>query len=397
MSDTELFLPAVDDAQLAAVIRAALDEPSATVEDGWTCRPLTGGWGEGVAGIWRLDGSVRVHARRRPWSLVLKSLRRGDGTLAWDDPCREAHAYRSGLLATLPGGLAAPRCFAVEDLPDGTTWLWLEAIDDDSAPWPEEQFPLAAERLGRFNGAFLAGAPLPSAPWLSRDWLRHFVEASGPAVADLPRLTGAGASDVSRRMFPPRRVATLLRLWDERELYLAALDRLPPTLCHHDAFRGNLLGRPGSTTMWPVAIDWAFTGIGAVGEDLVPLVHMALVFEAGREPRRLDAACFAGYVKGLRTAGWEGDEARARLGYTAAATLRYTVGVLRLVLPAVVDPALHVASLEMMGLTEAGYAAALDAFWAYTDELAAEARSLLPLVAGPARPPVRGARGRADD
>ena len=48
----------------------------------------------------------------------------------------------------------------------------------------------------------------------------------------------------------------------------------------------------------------------------------------GIAPRDLDAACFAGYVTGLREAGWAGDERVVRLGFTAAAALRYSVGTL---------------------------------------------------------------------
>ena len=57
-------------------------------------------------------------------------------TLRWD---REAEAYASGLLETLPRGLAAPRCFGV-DRHDGTLWIWLEDIGDDTATWDVERY-----------------------------------------------------------------------------------------------------------------------------------------------------------------------------------------------------------------------------------------------------------------
>ena len=64
------------------------------------------------------------------------------------------------------------------------------------------------------------------------------------------------------------------------------------------------------------------------------MVASLYFFEAvGIAPRDLDAACFAGYVAGLREAGWVGDERLVRLGFTADAALRFTVGALRLVLP----------------------------------------------------------------
>jgi hypothetical protein len=41
----------------------------------------------------------------------------------WNVARREAAAYASGVLADLPGGLAAPRCLEVEAQPDGATRL----------------------------------------------------------------------------------------------------------------------------------------------------------------------------------------------------------------------------------------------------------------------------------
>ena len=80
-----------------------------------------------------------------------------------------------------------------------------------------------------------------------------------------------------------------------------------------------------------MAVDWAYAGHGAVGEELEQLVVASLYFfeHAGIAPHDLDAACFAGYVAGLREAGWAGDERLVRLGFTADAALRHTVGLVR--------------------------------------------------------------------
>src|SRR4029079_500712 len=121
-----------------------------------------------------------------------------------------------------------------------------------------DRYALVARHLGRFNGAYLAETPLPDQPWLSRGWLRDFVAPSGRAVADLERLADSGVSPLARQLCPPSVVVAITRLWTERDRFLAALDWLPQTFCHLDAFRRNLLIRAGPAGEELVAIDWAY-------------------------------------------------------------------------------------------------------------------------------------------
>jgi hypothetical protein len=261
--------------------------------------------------------------------------------------------------------------------------LWLELITDQfPGPWPLNRYALAARHLGRFNGAYLTGAPVPDQPWLSRGWLRSWVEASGPAVAELERLAGPSGPSLVRQLFPPVVVAEARGLWDEREVFLTALDRLPRCLCHHDAFRRNLLHRAGSEGEELVAIDWAFVGHGAVGEELGQLVVASLVFfeAAGIPPRELDAACFTGYVAGLREAGWAGDERLVRLGFAASAALRNTIGPLGQLLPLLSDPTLRLSAEEVFGHPLEEIVETWAELWPFQVGLAEAARALLRAV-----------------
>jgi hypothetical protein len=374
-------LSGVDAATLEPMVRDLLDEPGAAVVEGWSCRPLGGGAGEGI-GLYRVTGSARVGGAAHPWALVVKVCAATDGADpgAWDYPAREGLAYSSGLLAALPGRLSTPRCLAVEDQPDGTSRLWLEAVTDaHPGAWSLDRYALVARDLGHFNGAYLAGTALPDQPWLSRGWLRNFVEPSGPAVADLEHLVGADASPLARQLYPTPVVIEFKRLWTERERFLGALDRLPRTFCHHDAFRRNLLHRAGPEGEELVALDWAYAGHGAVGEELEQLVVASLFFfeGIGIAPRELDAACFGGYMAGLREAGWAGEERLVRLGFTSAAALRHTVGLLRLVWPVVADPALRPDIEELFGRTLEEVVEAWAELWPFQFALAEEARALL--------------------
>lgn len=96
-------------------------------------------------------------------------------------------------------------------------------------------------------------------------------------------------------------------------------------LCHFDATRHNLLARRsadgGDET---VAIDWAFIGTGAIGEEINLLIPSPFFrFEADMgEAERHERVVFDGYLQGLRDAGWRGDWKTVRFGYTASAALR---------------------------------------------------------------------------
>jgi hypothetical protein len=377
-------LSGVDAETLEPMVRDLLGDPTAVVEGGWSCRPLGGGGGEGL-GLYRVTGSARIGRDSHPWALVVKVSAAADGTdpAAYDYPAREGLAYGSGLLATLPGELAAPRCVAVATQLDGTTRLWLEAVTDEHpGPWPLDRYALVARQLGRFTGAYLTGEPLPDQPWLSRGWLRDLVERSGSVVAELELLAGLHASLLARQLYPPSVTAELRRLWEERARYLATLDQLPQTFCHHDAFRRNLLHRGGLGGEELVAVDWAYAGLGAVGEELVPLVIGSLAFfEAeGIGPPDLDATCFASYMAGLREVGWAGGDHLVRLGFTAAGALRYTLGTLPLEVSMVTDPAVGLDAEAMFGRPLEEVVEALAELWPYQLGLAKEARMLLPGV-----------------
>jgi hypothetical protein len=180
--------------------------------------------------------------------------------------------------------------------------------------------------LGRFNGAYLEGLPLPSHPWLAGGWLRSWLAL--PAAGMMARIEQSGAWDhpLVRRVFPRSTAGRVRRLWEERETLLTALERLPQVLCHRDAFRANLFIRSqGDHTDGVVAVDWAFAGRGPVGEEIAPLIAMQPAGSQERfTPWELEEPVFDAYLQGLEDAGWRGDPLLVRFGYAASAALRYT-------------------------------------------------------------------------
>jgi hypothetical protein len=372
-------LAAIDGATLTPLVQTALGSQSVEVID-WECEQLHGGAGIGTA-IYRLAGQGRDQGQAAPWSLILKTLQPQDpedDPSCWNYYKREADAYRSGWLDELPGGLAAPRSFGVVEHPDGTCWIWLEDVGDETgARWPLEQYGLVARHLGQFNGAYLAGLSPPDWPWLSSGWLRQVIETSAPAI---PLLRDSLGHPVIRRWFPDDASDGYFCLWAEREVYLDALDRLPQTLCHLDIFRRNLFARRTADGDYEsVAIDWAFAGKGALGEELVPLIlGSVMFFEVGLDQAQaLEEIAFESYLKGLRDAGWRGDPRQVRLGYAAAASLWYRFNDIGRWLAVALDENLHPMVLHTMGrpIGEVyDHAAQVGCF---SDRLADEARDLI--------------------
>ncbi|MGR6920841.1 phosphotransferase [[Actinomadura] parvosata] len=116
---------------------------------------------------------------------------------------------------------------------------------------------------------------------------------------------------------PPGLRGELLRLHRDREWLLNVMESLPRALCHLDLWPSNALDAGGES----VLIDWAFAGDGALGEDIgnhIPDSVFDLYIPAAHLPE-LDAAMYGGYVRGLREAGWRGDERLVRLAVCASA------------------------------------------------------------------------------
>jgi hypothetical protein len=280
-----------------------------------------------TGGIWRADG--RIVKLLRPDRLghpYWPAEPHPESPMWWR---READAYESELLPD--GALRAARCERVVERGNVSGALVLEDLGGSPATgWPLERYGPAARELGRWQGSFRS---LPDERWLSRDWLRAYLERRAEECAAEP-------------------------LWDDREALLAALDRVPRTLCHLDFWPRNLFDDGGAT----VAIDWAFVGLGAVGEDAGNLVPDS-VLDGFVPPERIDELhdlVWAEYLAGLRDSSWPGEERDARLGFCVGAALKYVW-----VRPRVVA----------RGPFEGG-AAAVDASLALLDRLADEARRL---------------------
>ena len=323
----------VNPSDLLSPLRQMFGSDDVTVVE-WGQRAPGGTAGTSGGAVTLLTGTAAVDGQPRPWSLIRKRLvppeRRQanpsdqrhvpSGYLHWK---REPSFYRSGLPDGLPEGLAAPRCFWVEERADSCT-LWLEDIRDEMPTWPLDRYGAAARHLGLWNGLYLTERTIPDDPWLTVGMLEQRIPIAADRLAQRDKVS---QHPLVRRGWPEDVAQGILGIWQEREQFLQTLRSLPSVLQHGDADRRNLMSRTSRNgELETVAIDWGCLGVGTVGEEIAAMVGSTVYWFQGvtaAQLPELEEIALDGYVQGLRQAGWRGDPRLARLGYLCAFALRY--------------------------------------------------------------------------
>jgi hypothetical protein len=283
-----------------------------------------------TAGVLRVRGS----ADGEDFSIIVKQTHSAPGAdphALWGSGADPAHhhywkrewlAYTSGLLASLPGRLRAPRLLLATEPAEGVAWFWLEDVAGrPGAQWQPQHYARAARDLATMQGAYAAGhPPLPADAWLSRGWLAEWVGTSArawPLVEDDTAWRDERLADLAALRPRAREV------WAERERLLALVDAAPRTLVHLDFWPNNLIAtRDGRT----VAFDWSSIGIGALAQDLDQLTLDPVWMQVlpGADLALLERAVLPAYASGVRASGHDASDPDVRRWYAAAAGLRYT-------------------------------------------------------------------------
>jgi hypothetical protein len=133
--------------------------------------------------------------------------------------------------------------------------------------------------------------------------------------------------------FPSDAYPQFLKVWDARERFLSALDKLPQVFAHQDPVRRNVFLRRGRDGEYEtVAIDWAYVGNAALAMDIaVPfIINLGFMELDVAHVHEFDVILSKGYLNGLHDAGWNGDVRQVRLGFTASAVCKYIETVMLL-------------------------------------------------------------------
>jgi hypothetical protein len=218
---------------------------------------------------------------------------------------REWLAFDSGLLAGLAGGLRAPRTLLTTEPSPDECWIWLEDVAGRTGSGLlDADYARIAADLGATQGAYASGgAPLPDQPWLSRRWLRGWVDACAGFVAETTN---------------PRVHA----LWERRDDLLDIVESAPQTVVHCDFWPTNLFVTDTGT----VAIDWSQVGLGSLAQDLdqVTLDPIWMQVRPRESPDALEVLVLPAYAVALRGAGCDVTDGQARRWYAAAAGAHYS-------------------------------------------------------------------------
>lgn len=285
-----------------------------------------------TCGIWR----ARVTSASVSISLIVKILHLANtGSRLWpasekpSDPMywrREADALRTFEAEQLRGPFQAGRCRVIHERDDHHIELWLD--DQQGEPgstWDIGRIALAARHLGETQGAVTARGQAEE-PWWSQDWLRAYTDRRHVDVAMLADSSLWNLPHV-RDHYDPAVGRALAEIWANRDDLLSLIDRAPSTLCHMDLWPPNLFADPDPVRAddRTIAIDWAYAGRGAVGEDIGNLIPDSLMdgFVPPADAPTLAEEVFESYVEGLRQSGSRIDAAIVRFVCGAVMAVKY--------------------------------------------------------------------------
>lgn len=321
--NTRNRLDAVNTEILTPLVQRVLTSRQATITE-WHGEPVKGDGSVGKRFVCRFHGWASLAGDSVPWSLFLKVP---NPTHTAFDPWhrepfqREVLLYESGLLESLPGGIVAPRCLQVMKPPDDESWMWLEDVAGQSAlQWPLARFRTAVFHFGRMQGAFLVSRTLPNRPWLATDeWLRPRLLDTMQEIPSL--LHQLSAHPATHRLFGSDFGKRLNRLWAERNSIYESLGRMPRSLCHGDFNYMNLLAPCElDSESQTFVVDWQYTGVRSIGEDIAGLIADSSVVPVRRkvaEPEELTELLLESYLDGIRESGWRGNLNQVRFACIA--------------------------------------------------------------------------------
>ena len=265
-----------------------------------------------------------------------------DNPSHWNYCRREAQLYAQGTVRSEMGGVSAPHCYGVFDEPSRLL-IWLEYIaGQQDHQWSDTQVREVAFALGRFNGYGCNNPLIHEAKTASQQWLRSYVQSNSSFIAQIPQLK---AHPLVGKALETDLLPEYLNFCAERMLWLARLESLPQTFCHLDIHRGNVAIQTAPDNQHRiVAIDWSFSGIASIGQELGPLIH------SNRRMPDIHEMAVDAYIRGLQAAGYRDNADCVWWSAAISAALTYCVAQVGLLINSLLDEREHPALVEGFGV-----------------------------------------------
>lgn len=323
----------VSDAELAAMVADLWDVPAVELLDS-TAEPvdyhvpsiLTGArtWVRGAADAG--DGPrpftlfvKRVHSWRHSPAFAGVPPEIGEWAASSVPWRAEPLLYASDLAERLPQGLTMPRAVRVDERPDETAVVWIEAVEVSAEPWETGTYVEAAGLLGRMSGSSRVAelAAIDPLPW----HIQSFVQGR-LAHTVLPGLfdDATWEHELVAPYFGDLR-GRLTVVADHLDPLAEEFARLPHRTSHGDACPNNLLRHPSGAGF--TLIDFGFWRPQPVGFDLSQLLVGDI--QIGRRDAtdlpEVAEACLTAYAAGLAEEGAEVPDATLRRSHAVSLML----------------------------------------------------------------------------
>ncbi|GAA1527348.1 hypothetical protein GCM10009741_31330 [Kribbella lupini] len=230
----------------------------------------------------------------------------------WNYWRREVEVYRDGVLRDrlAQAGLHLPAA-EVEEYDGGAVLLLEDIAGTPGTAFSLEDHAALAKGCGRWQAR-----PSEAVGWTSVGFLRDY-STSRVVPWELLDDDEAWRQPLVAEEWPGGLREKWLQVVAWRNELLATVEGLPRRRCHLDLWVSNVIRRPGGEM---ALLDWAFTGDGALGEDVGNYVPDAVfdLFWPAERMAELAETCVDGYLDGLREGGWRGAADQVRLAVMAS-------------------------------------------------------------------------------
>jgi hypothetical protein len=311
----EKLLAGVSSTTFETVARGVLGDDSATLNSTPVFEEITTSHADlRTIGIVKVSGIATGQGPERneqAWSTVVKiSDPRKEARRANLD--NEAQIYRLGLFNGDEVPFRAAKCYFIGSHEDELSTLWLEDLSNaPQPPWTVEQFSVAANHIGQFNGHNLERNTKLPMDILLDSYITRLERHDRGSIAE--EFVQKRDTEIVKAAYAESSIESTIRFFGLVEQLEEAGRNLPHSLAFGDAHSRNLFPVGDET----VGIDWGTVGMEPVGSDIGVLLGSPLSYGIQEASLMMqnERAMYDSYVIGLRSRGWDGNDDELRLGF----------------------------------------------------------------------------------